>query len=63
MEIDINYNITPEFQDNEEKDTVAMWLTKKYKLVPKQWMHNYQIKNKQDKTLKDIMKERKMIVP
>ena len=34
-----------------------MWLTYKKCLVPKQWMHNYEIKNMWNKSLKDIMKE------
>ena len=34
-----------------------MWLTKQNKLIPRQWMHTYNIKNKDGKTLKDIMEE------
>ena len=40
-----------------------MWLTKKYQLVPRQWMHNYNIKNKKDKTLKYLMIENYMPIP
>ena len=55
MKIEVNYDIDAEFQDNENKETVAMWLTKQQKLVPRWWMHNYDIKNKDGKTLKDLM--------
>ena len=40
-----------------------MWLTKKYHLVPKHWMHNYNIRNKYDKTLKDLMEEKYLEIP
>ena len=32
-------------------------------LVPKQWMHDYDIKNKDNKSLKDLMIEQHMPVP
>ena len=38
-------------------------LTEKHKLVPKQWMHNYNIINIDNKTLKDLMKENHMPIP
>lgn len=60
--IKINYKITPEFQNN-KGDTVAMWLTKKYNMVPKYWMHDYSIKNKEGKTLKDLMIDHYMPIP
>ena len=34
-----------------------MWLTEQHKLIPRYWMHNYYITNKDKKTLLDIMKE------
>ena len=40
-----------------------MMLTKKHKLVPKQWMHNYNTTNINRKTLKDLMKENEMPIP
>lgn len=35
MKIKVNYNIDPEFQGNEEKFTVAMWLASKKRNIPK----------------------------
>ena len=32
-----------------------MWLTKKNYLIPRQWMHNYDIKNINNRTLRDLM--------
>ena len=40
-----------------------MWLTKRSCLIPRQWMHDYIIKNKDGKTLKDIMTENNMPIP
>ena len=40
-----------------------MWLTLNKCLVPKWWMHDYDIKNKDGKTLKDLMMEKYMPIP
>ena len=40
-----------------------MWLTKNCRLIPRQWMHNYDIRNKDGKTLKDLMIEYNMSIP
>ena len=40
-----------------------MWLTERLCFVPRCWMHNYDIKNKEGKTLKDLMMNNKMPVP
>lgn len=32
-----------------------MWLTENKCLIPKQWFHDYNIKNVADKTLKDLI--------
>ena len=40
-----------------------MWLTENKYLIPRQWMHNYNIKNKDGKTLKNLMIENDMPIP
>ena len=40
-----------------------MWLTAQYKFVPRYWMHSYDIKNKKDKSLKDMLIDNKMPIP
>ena len=40
-----------------------MWLTQKQCLIPKNWMHIYDIKNFEEKTLKDIMIRQYVPVP
>ena len=40
-----------------------MWITRWSYLVPRHWMHNYDIKNKYDKTLKDCMVEKHVPIP
>ena len=41
MKIKVNYNINAEFQDNDDKLTVAMWMAKnKIKDIPQKWRHN-----------------------
>ena len=41
-----------------------MWMTCwENSLVPRYWMHNYEIKNMDEKTLKDMMIDNKMPVP
>ena len=32
-----------------------MWLVKKGKLIPREWMHSFDIKNIDGKTLKEVM--------
>ena len=41
-------DISNEYQDDRYGFTVAMWLTENEKLIPKQWMHNYDIINKDE---------------
>ena len=41
-----------------------MWLTNKRCLIPKYWMHDYNIKNNyENKTLKDLMIRKHMPIP
>ena len=40
-----------------------MWLTYEHCLVPKYWMHDYNIKDYRWRSLKDLMIENKMPVP
>ena len=40
-----------------------MWLIKMSLSVPRYWMHNYEIKNRNGKTLKDLMTEKYMPIP
>ena len=40
-----------------------MFIAKNQFIPPQNWMHNYNIKNKDDKTLKDILKENNLPVP
>ena len=40
-----------------------MWLTLDYYIIPKQWMHDYNIRNEDGKTLKDLMIENNMPIP
>ena len=34
---------------------MAMWIVQHNQLVPREWMHNYEIKNEKEKTLNEIM--------
>lgn len=40
-----------------------MFIAKNQFIPPQNWMHNYNIKNKDNKTLKDILKENHLPVP
>lgn len=40
-----------------------MWLINQGILVPKYWMHDYNIKNATGQTLKDLMIKEKMPIP
>lgn len=40
-----------------------MCLTKRQKIIPRHWMHDYYIINKENKTLKDLMIEYSMPIP
>ena len=40
-----------------------MWLTKNYCLVPRQWMHTYNIINNYGKGVDDLMKMHNMPIP
>ena len=40
-----------------------MWLIKQNVLVPREWMHSYDIKNEKGMTLKDLMIKYYMTIP
>ena len=44
-------------------ETVAMILAKQEIMPPKEWMHNYDIKDINDKTLKDYLEDNYLPIP
>ena len=40
-----------------------MWLVKKGKLIPREWMHSFDIKNIDGKTLKEVIIDSSAPVP